>query len=285
MIQTICICGAGTMGSGIAQVSAQAGFKTILYELNPAILEKAKVAIDKNLQSLVEKGKLAGIEKDAIQQRLQFSSELKDCIADVFIEAIVEKPELKIALFNQLNGFNDDNCIFATNTSSLSVNNIARQIKNPERVIGMHFFNPAPVMKLVEVVNTDYTNQETTRIILDLAKRMSKTAVVCKDSAGFIVNRVARPYYIEALRLAEEKLSDFAQTDSLLEATGFKMGPFRLMDLIGNDINYAVSCSVYEQLNNPERLKPSTIQKEKVEKGELGRKTGKGYYPYPLKGN
>ena len=157
-----------------------------------------------------------------------------------------------------------------------------RQIKNPERVIGMHFFNPAPVMKLVEVVNTNYTNEKTTRIIIDLAKQMGKTAVVCKDSPGFIVNRVASPYYIESLRLAEERLSDFAQTDLLLEASGFKMGPFKLMDLIGNDINYAVSCSVYEQLKRPERLKPSYIQKEKVEKGELGRKSGKGYYPYTL---
>ena len=166
------------------------------------------------------------------------------------------------------------------NTSSLSVNKIAAQIKNPERVIGMHFFNPAPVMKLVEVVNTNYTNEKTTRTIIGLARQMGKIPVVCKDSPGFIVNRVASPYYIEALRLAEEKLSDFATTDSLLEATGFKMGPFKLMDLIGNDINYAVSCSVYEQLKRPERLKPSAIQQEKVEKGELGRKSGNGYYFY-----
>ena len=135
-------------------------------------------------------------------------------------------------------------------------------------------------MKLVEVVKTSYTNEETTRIIVDLAKQMGKTPVVCKDSPGFIVNRVARPYYIEALRLAEEGITDFSAIDNLLEATGFKMGPFKLMDLIGNDINYAVSCSVYEQMNNPERLRPSYIQKEKVEKGELGKKTGKGYYEY-----
>ncbi len=135
-------------------------------------------------------------------------------------------------------------------------------------------------MKLVEVVNTNYTNEETTRIIIELVKRMGKTPVVCKDSPGFIVNRVARPYYIEALRLAEEGITDFETIDSLLEASGFKMGPFKLMDLIGNDINYAVSCSVYEQLNRPERLKPSFIQQEKVKKGELGRKTGKGYYQY-----
>jgi 3-hydroxybutyryl-CoA dehydrogenase len=280
VVQTICICGAGTMGSGIAQVSAQAGFTTILYELNSSVLEKAKGVIDKSLKSLVEKGKLTAAEKEKIQDRLQFTNDLQNCKAGIIIEAIIEKPEIKIALFNQLSAINGSQCIFASNTSSLSINSIAGQIKNPERVIGMHFFNPAPVMKLVEVVNTNYTNEETTRIVVDLAKQMGKVPVVCKDAPGFIVNRVARPYYIEALRLAEEGTSDFSKTDALLEATGFKMGPFRLMDLIGNDINYAVSCSVYEQMNQPERLKPSPIQKGKVEKGELGRKTGKGYYDY-----
>ena len=280
MVQTICICGAGTMGSGIAQVSAQAGFATILYELNPAVLEKAKAGIDKSLQSLVEKGKIAPADKENIKSRIQYTNDIQICRADVFIEAIIEKPEIKVSLFNQIAELNSSKTIFASNTSSLSVKAIASKIKNPERVIGMHFFNPAPVMKLVEVVNTDYTNEETTRIIIDLAKQMGKTPVVCKDSAGFIVNRVARPYYIEALRLAEEGLTDFFAIDSLLEATGFKMGPFKLMDLIGNDINYAVSCSVYEQLHSPERLKPSPIQKEKVEKNELGKKTGKGYYEY-----
>ncbi|MEP7373674.1 MAG: 3-hydroxyacyl-CoA dehydrogenase NAD-binding domain-containing protein [Chitinophagaceae bacterium] len=280
MVQTICICGAGTMGSGIAQVSAQAGFATILYELNTTVLEKAKTSIDKSLQFLVEKGKLSAAEKGKIQERLQFTNELQGCKANVIIEAIIEKPEIKIALFNQLAEINDNQCIFASNTSSLSIDDIAARVKNPERVIGMHFFNPAPVMKLVEVVKTDYTTEETTRIIINLAKQMGKAPVVCKDSPGFIVNRVARPYYIEALRLVEEGISDFSTIDSLLEATGFKMGPFKLMDLIGNDINYAVSCSVYQQMNQPERLKPSPIQKEKVEKGELGRKTGKGYYDY-----
>ena len=280
MAQTICICGAGTMGSGIAQVSAQAGFSTILYELNPAVLEKAKTNIDKSLQSIVEKGKITRADKEKIHDRIQYTSDLQTCKADVFIEAIVEKPEIKISLFNQLAKMNDSQCIFASNTSSLSVNAIAAGIKNPERVIGMHFFNPAPVMKLVEVVNTSYTNEETTRIIVDLARQMGKTPVVCKDSPGFIVNRVARPYYIEALRLAEDGITDFSTMDNLLEATGFKMGPFKLMDLIGNDINYAVSCSVYEQMNSPERLKPSPIQKEKVAKNELGKKTGKGYYEY-----
>lgn len=286
-INSICICGAGTMGSGIAQVAAQSGFFTILYELNPAILQKARAGIEIKLQTLVEKGKMPAYEKEKTLQRIQFTSDIQICLADVFIEAIVEKPEIKVALFNQLAELNHSECVFATNTSSLSVTAIAAKIKNPERVIGMHFFNPAPVMKLVEVVKTNYTNAESAKIIIELAKQMGKTPVVCKDSPGFIVNRVARPYYIESLRLLEEGYinlpagqAGFSQLDSLLEATGFKMGPFRLMDLIGNDINYAVTCSVYEQLDKPERLKPSYLQKEKVDGKKLGRKTGEGYYQY-----
>jgi 3-hydroxybutyryl-CoA dehydrogenase len=284
MHQTICVCGAGTMGSGIAQVSAQSGFQTILYDLNSVILEKAFGAIEKSMQSLVDREKLLPSEKDAASQRIKFTSSLQDCTADIFIEAIAEKTELKIELFNELSKINNAESIYATNTSSLSINNIASQTKNPDQVIGMHFFNPPAILKLVEVVNSEFTSRQTTASIIDLARRMGKTPVVCKDSPGFIVNRVARPYYIEALRLMEENLSDLTTTDSLLEATGFKMGPFRLMDLIGNDINYAVSCSVYEQLQKPERLRPSDIQKEKVERVELGRKSGTGYYSYQ-KGN
>jgi len=279
-INTICVCGAGTMGSGIAQVAAQSGFHTILYELNETVLEKAKASIPRSLQSLVEKGKITAEEKEKIFQHIRFTDDLQTCLADVFIEAIIEKPEIKIGLFNQLAELNHSESVFASNTSSLSITDIAAKIKNPERVIGMHFFNPAPIMKLVEVVNTKYTDANTTQTIIDLTKQMGKVPVLCKDSPGFIVNRVARPYYIESLRLAEEGLTNFPQTDAILEATGFKMGPFKLMDLIGNDINYAVSCSVYEQLNNPERLKPSFIQKEKVDAGSLGRKTKKGYYDY-----
>ena len=279
-INSICVCGAGTMGSGIAQAAAQAGFYTLLYELNNTVLEKAKSGIEKNLQSLVEKGKMSTAEKEKIIQRILFTDDLQTCLADIFIEAIIENPAIKIGLFNQLAELNHSECIFASNTSSLSVSKIAEKVKCPERVIGMHFFNPATIMKLVEVVNTPFTRPEVTAAIIELAKQMGKTPVVCKDSPGFIVNRVARPYYIESLRLVEEGISSFEQTDRILEATGFKMGPFKLMDLIGNDVNYAVSCSVYEQMNNPERLKPSYIQKEKVEEGKLGKKSGEGYYQY-----
>ncbi len=280
MINSVCVCGAGTMGSGIAQAAAAAGIYTILFDVNNTVLEKAKTGIEKNLQSLMEKNKIAKEEKDNITQRILFTNDLHQCLAEVIVEAIIEKPEAKIALFNQLAEINHAETVFATNTSSLLVTEIADDVLHPQRVIGMHFFNPATIMKLVEVVNTKYTNRDTTQIIKELALAMGKTPVLCKDSPGFIVNRVARPYYIEALRIAEEGNTDFAAIDSLLESTGFKMGPFKLMDLIGNDINYAVSSSVYEQLNKPERLKPSFIQKEKVDSGQLGRKSGKGYYEY-----
>ena len=279
-IHTLCICGAGTMGSGIAQAAAASGFYTILYELNDAVLENAQSSIEKNLQSLLEKRKITGNAKEETLNNLKFTNNLHDCLGDVIIEAIIEKPEAKIALFNQLAEINHSETVFASNTSSLSITEIAKGVKNPERVIGMHFFNPATIMKLVEVINTNYTNGNTTRMTIELVKQMNKTSVLCKDSPGFIVNRVARPYYIESLRLAEQNIAGFSTIDSIMESTGFKMGPFKLMDLIGNDINYAVSCSVYDRLDQPERLKPSQIQEEKVERGELGKKAGKGYYNY-----
>ena len=276
----ICICGSGTMGSGIAQAVASSGFRTILYELNNTVLEKAKATIENSLQSLLEKRKITGNAKEETLNNLRFTNNLHDCVGDVIIEAIIEKPEAKIALFNRLAEINSSETVFASNTSSLSISQIAKGVKNPERVIGMHFFNPATIMKLVEVVKTALTNDQTTNIILELTKLLGKTPVLCKDAPGFIVNRVARPFYIESLRLAEENIGDFTTIDSIMESTGFKMGPFKLMDLIGNDINYAVSSSVYEQLDKPERLKPSFIQEEKVEARQLGKKTGKGYYDY-----
>ncbi len=286
-VNKICICGAGTMGKGIAQTTARAGFLSILYELNPSILEKAEKDMSVELQILVDKGKLNEQEKEKTMQRIQFTNDIHSCIADLFIEAIIEKSQPKVNLFNQLAEFNHVESIFASNTSSLSINALAEQIKNPERVIGMHFFNPAPVMKLVEVVNTNHTLEKVSKTIVELVRKLGKTPVRCVDSPGFIVNRVARPYYIESLRIAESAesgISGFAQIDRLLEATGFKMGPFKLMDLIGNDINYAVSQSVFDQLGRPERLRPSSLQQQRVEAGELGRKSGKGYYEYQPQG-
>jgi 3-hydroxybutyryl-CoA dehydrogenase len=277
---TICICGAGTMGSGIAQVAATVGFRTVVYDLNEAVLEKAKDKIEKDLQTLVGKQKITKEKKEAIGRQIQFTPLINQCLADLVIEAVVERPEVKISLFNQLAAFNPAETIFATNTSSLSVSTLAKEIVHPERVAGLHFFNPAPLMKLVEVVRGDQTSPEVVDALVQLARKLGKEPVVCKDAPGFIVNRVARPYYIESLRLVEEGLAGFETIDRLLESKGFRMGPFKLMDLIGNDVNYAVSCSVYEQLNFPERLRPSPIQKEKLGKGELGKKTGKGYYTY-----
>ncbi|HEY0677011.1 MAG TPA: 3-hydroxyacyl-CoA dehydrogenase NAD-binding domain-containing protein [Chitinophagaceae bacterium] len=280
MIKTICICGAGTMGSGIAQVSALSGFHTILYDVNGDMITRAAQKLQNDLEALAAKNKITSQQKDEALTLLHYTSSPNDCIADVIIEAIVEKPEAKARLFNELAEINGSATIFATNTSSLSVSAIAEKIVNPGRVAGMHFFNPAPVMKLVEVVQATQTEPEVLNSIYELAKQMGKTPVLCKDAPGFIVNHVARPYYLEALKMVELGLADYESIDRLMEASGFKMGPFRLMDLIGNDINYAVSCSVYEAMNKPERLQPSPIQKERVDTGELGRKTGKGYYQY-----
>ena len=268
------------MGSGIAQVAATAGFTTILYELNADVLAKAKAKLGKDLQMLVDRQKITIDKKEDILQHLTFTSDLQQCMGEIVIEAIIEKPQIKTALFNQLAQINTPTTIFASNTSSLSISALAATIPHQERVAGLHFFNPAPVMKLVEVVKGAQTSEAVLQKLVELTKQLGKTPVVCKDAPGFIVNRVARPYYIESLRLAEEQVADFATIDRLLESRGFKMGPFKLMDLIGNDINYAVSCSVYNQLNQPERLKPSFIQKEKVDKGQLGKKTGRGYYNY-----
>ena len=279
-INKICVCGAGTMGSGIAQSAAQAGYAVLLFEINKNVLENAKTSINKNLDALISKGRMSDPDKQSILNRLQFISKIESCVADLFIEAIVEKPEVKVSLFNQLAELNNAETIFASNTSSLSITRIAEQVKYPERVIGMHFFNPATIMKLVEIVTTAFSGQQCIEAVTAVARKMGKTPVLCKDSPGFIVNRVARPYYIESLRLVEEGLADAQQIDRIMETAGFKMGPFRLMDLIGNDINYAVSCSVYEQMNKPARLAPSYIQEEKVKQGKLGKKTGEGYYPY-----
>jgi 3-hydroxybutyryl-CoA dehydrogenase len=280
MVQTICVCGAGTMGSGIAQAAAQSGIYTLLFDLNKEVLQKTEASINTNLESLVQKQKITEEQRRNISGNLQYINDINNCIADVIIEAIIEKPEAKIALFNQLAEINHGDTIFASNTSSLSISLLQKSINKPQRVAGLHFFNPATIMKLVEVVRGEQTNEEVVDALVALTKQMNKVPVICKDSPGFIVNRVARPYYIEALRLVEEGIADFATVDALMEVSGFKMGPFKLMDLIGNDINYAVSCSVYEQLGQPERLKPSPIQKEKVESNKLGRKTGEGYYKY-----
>jgi 3-hydroxybutyryl-CoA dehydrogenase len=280
MITTICICGAGTMGSGIAQVSAQSGFNTILFDVNENVLDKAKEGIEKNLQLLFNKEKISAEKKEQISQRIQFVKEINNCVADVIIEAIIEKTEAKVELFNKLAQVNDDAVIFATNTSSLSVSQIQKEVLHPERVVGMHFFNPAYLMKLVEVVKGEQTSNDIAQTIYDLCKQMGKSPVMCKDAPGFIINRVARHYYLEAMKLVEQKIATFENVDTIMEAIGFKMGPFKLMDLIGMDINLAVSQSIYEAFDKTERFKPSSLQIEKVKDNQLGKKTGKGFYEY-----
>jgi 3-hydroxybutyryl-CoA dehydrogenase len=279
-IKKVCVCGAGPMGSGIAQVCSASGYETVLYDVNEAIVENAKNKIEEELEKLIQKQKINEEQKKRILEKIIFTSDISYCSADLVIEAIIEKIETKLSLFQQLEAINKEETILASNTSSLSITKIAEHLHRKERIIGLHFFNPVPLMKLVEVVVTKYIEETFISPILSFVKSLDKATALCKDSPGFIVNRVARPFYIESLKLAEEHKIDFETIDRLLEARGFKMGPFRLMDLIGNDINYSVSCSVYEQLDKPERLKPSSIQKEKVKKGELGKKTGKGYYEY-----
>jgi 3-hydroxybutyryl-CoA dehydrogenase len=287
-IKTICICGAGTMGSGIAMVSAQAGFQTILFDLNAAVLEKAQTSIIANWNKLLAKGKINPEDLSRFQSLIQFTDKLADCQADLIIEAIIEKLVAKTDLFRELEQINPLNTILASNTSSISINTIAQGLEHPSRFVGMHFFNPAPVMKLVELVKGQDTNEKVITLLQDICLKMGKTAVVCKDAPGFIVNRVARHYYLEAMWLLAQAQDngeeiDPASLDKILTASGFKMGPFQLMDLIGMDINYGVSQIVYDALGQPERLKPSPIQAQKVADGNLGKKSGKGFYEYPPK--
>ncbi len=268
------------MGSGIAMAAAQSGYQVTLYDTNEAILEKAKASISKNLAFLLEKQKISAQEHTEIFERVVFSSSINDCKAGLVIEAIVEIIEVKIELFNKLSSINSDTTIFASNTSSLSINTLQKGIPNPQRIAGMHFFNPAQIMKLVEVVKGDQTSDEVADELMNVCIRMNKSPVLCTDAPGFIVNRVARHYYLEAMKLVELGIATFENVDEIMEASGFKMGPFRLMDLIGMDINLAVSESLYEAFGHEPRFKPSQIQKQKVASKQLGKKTGKGFYDY-----
>ncbi|MEO6948480.1 MAG: 3-hydroxyacyl-CoA dehydrogenase NAD-binding domain-containing protein [Ginsengibacter sp.] len=277
---TICVCGAGTMGSGIAQVAAQSGFNTILFDVNESVLIKAQTSIQKNLQFLVDKSKISPVEKEEIYHRLQFITEIKDCVGMLIIEAIIEKPEAKISLFNELANYNNEEVIFASNTSSLSISSIQNKVIFPERVVGMHFFNPAYIMKLVEVVKGIQTSETVAEAVFDICLQMGKQPVMCKDAPGFITNRVARHYYLESLKIVEEGVASFEEVDTILESSGFKLGPFKLMDLIGMDINLAVSQSLYEAYDQTPRFAPSPLQIEKVKNKNLGKKTGSGFYSY-----
>jgi len=280
MIQTIAVCGAGTMGAGIAQVASQSGFKTILLEINETVLSKAKAQIEKNWQVALDKQKMTVAEIEQARNLLTFTSEVMDCKADLIVEAIIEKLAIKQSLFKQLAELNGDQCIIASNTSSLSITQIAAGLPFPGRIAGMHFFNPAHLMKLVEVISGAATDEQTVESLIQVCKRMNKTVVLVKDAPGFIVNRVARHYYVESLKIAEEGMSDLKLIDALCENAGFKMGPFKLMDMIGNDINYAVTESLFNAFHQDAKFRPNRIQQQKVLAGHLGKKTGKGFYDY-----
>lgn len=276
------VLGAGSMGSGIAQVASQCGHEVVLCDTNATQLEKAQSGLAKTLEKLVEKEKITPADSQAIQKRIQYAnsiSEFEKC--DLIIEAIIENLEIKKTVFSQLESIVSETCILASNTSSLSIASIAAACKKPERVIGIHFFNPAPLMPLVEIIPAVQTSEATTRTSRDLVDSWKKVTVLTKDTPGFIVNRVARPFYGEALRIYEEGIADFATIDwAMTELGGFKMGPFTLMDYIGNDVNYAVTESVFASFYFDPKFKPSLTQKRHSEAGWFGRKSGRGYYDY-----
>lgn len=286
MIKKVGIIGGGTMGSGIAQVAATAGCSVKLYDTKTDALEKAKTDLEKIMDRLVEKGKIDSKEKERIQNNIKYVNSLKELKdSDLTIEAIVENLEVKKNVFSTLEKFVSDDCIIASNTSSLSIASIASSLQKPERCIGIHFFNPAPLMKLVEVIPAIQTSEETLNISIKTIKDWGKTVAVAKDTPGFIVNRVARPFYGEALRIYEEGIATFAEIDSAMkEIGGFRMGPFELMDFIGNDVNYTVTETVFEAFYYDPRYKPSFTQKRFSEAGYLGRKSGRGYYNYSENG-
>lgn len=283
------VIGAGTMGSGIAQVAASAGHKTILLDANQAALEKAENQMKATLAKLIEKGKMKEADAESIQSRIQYSTSIKDFKnCSLVIEAIIEKIEVKQQLFSELERIVDEDCILATNTSSLSVTSIAAACAKPKRIIGIHFFNPAPVMPLVEVIPGISSDESLVSPLKKLLTDWGKSVVIAKDTPGFIVNRLARSYYGESIRIYEESwegvpfgVNGFATIDwALKEMGGFKMGPFELMDLIGNDINYSVTESVWTQFFYDPRFKPSLTQKRLFEAKRFGKKSGFGYYDY-----
>jgi 3-hydroxybutyryl-CoA dehydrogenase len=276
----VAVIGAGTMGLGIAQVSAQFGFETLLFDVSETALAKAKDTVLASWAKLLEKGKLTAEQVEKAIANFSTTSDFALLKADFIIEAIVEKLEVKQKLFQDLEAQNSETAVFASNTSSLSITKIASALTHKSRFIGLHFFNPATLMQLVEVIAGAESGSEALQKAAKFAKACNKTTVQCADSPGFIVNRVARPFYTEALLIAEERIADISEIDDLMEATGFKLGPFRLMDLIGNDINFAVTNSLFDAFYYPARFRPSRMQGQKVDAKHLGKKTGRGFYQY-----
>ncbi len=278
----VSVIGAGTMGMGIAQLAATKGHEVCLYDALNGSIENAKIKLIKILNRLVEKGKITQQENKNTLEKIYFSKEMKDIKGSVIVfEAIIEKLEIKQQVFKEIENLVDKDCIIASNTSSLSIASIAGAIKKAERVIGIHFFNPAPLMPLVEIIPSIQTSEETLSTSKSIIDSWNKVTVVTKDTPGFIVNRVARPFYGESLRIYEEGIADFATIDwAMREIGGFRMGPFQLMDYIGNDINYTVTETVFTSFYFDSRYKPSFTQKRMMEAGYLGKKSGRGYYNY-----
>ena len=278
------VIGSGAMGSGIAQVAAGAGYQTIVYDSSPSALEKAKSNLSSVLARLAEKKKISLDESKNIFSHIKFSNTVSDFIpCSLVIEAIVENIEVKQKVFSDLEKIVSEACVIASNTSSLSITSIASACAKPERIIGIHFFNPAPLMPLVEIIPGISTSQKHPQEIKLLIASWGKLPVIAKDTPGFIVNRVARPFYGESIRIYEEGVADFSTIDwAMKEIGGFKMGPFELMDLIGNDVNYAVTEAVWKQFFYDPKYKPSLTQKRLVEAKQFGKKSGRGYYDYSM---
>jgi 3-hydroxybutyryl-CoA dehydrogenase len=280
--EIIAIIGAGTMGSGIAQVAARAGYRVLLFDALVGAVEKGLQRITQDLERLVARGKLKPPERDVLLWRITPVHSLEDLApAKLVLEAIVEDLDVKRGLFARIESICGEGVIPVTNTSSLSITAIGAKLKRPQNLVGMHFFNPAPVMKLVEVVSGIDTDPAIAGLVFDTAQAWGKIAVHVKSTPGFIVNRVARPFYAEGMRVLQEGGADAATIDAILrEAGGFPMGPFELMDLIGHDVNLAVTGSVFTAYFNDQRFQPSLLQQELVSAGYLGRKTGRGFHFY-----
>jgi len=280
------IIGSGTMGSGIAQVAATSGCAVKLFDTNQKALDKSKVELEKILSRLIEKGRMDAIGKSRIQNNIKYVNGLKALSdSNLIIEAIIENLDIKKKVFSELESHVSADCIIASNTSSLSIASIAASLQKPERCIGIHFFNPAPLMKLVEIIPAIQTSKEVLEKSIQTISDWIKVVAIAKDTPGFIVNRVARPFYGESLRIYEEGIADFATIDySLKTLGGFRMGPFELMDFIGNDINFTVTETVFSAFYFDPRYKPSFTQQRYFEAGYLGRKTGKGFYDYDTDG-
>lgn len=281
-MKNVGIIGAGTMGIGIAQVAATNGCKVWIYDANAKQVETATVGLEKTLTRLVDKQKISTDKMTEILDNISIATELKDFKdCELIIEAIIENKEIKTKVFTELEKHISDNCVIGSNTSSISITSLGAELQKPERFIGIHFFNPAPLMPLVEVIPSLLTEKSLAEKIYSLMKDWGKTPVIAKDIPGFIVNRIARPYYGEALRIVEENIATVEQVDDAMKTLGnFKMGPFELMDLIGVDVNFSVTKTVYNEYFYDPKYKPSLLQQRMSEAKLHGRKTGKGFYDY-----